>query len=249
MLRVRSLRAGYGGVEVLHGVSLHVDAGEIVTIVGANGAGKSTLLNAVAGVVRPSGGAVAFASADLTAAEPHALVEAGCVLVPEGRQIVPDLTVHDNLLLGGYRRLRRGSWTPRGRRAAAQEIAAVCELFPVLGRRREQRAGTLSGGEQQMLALGRALMGRPRLLMLDEPSIGLAPLVVKEIFTAISGLRSRGATVLLVEQNARAALAISDRGYVMETGRIMLEGTARELAANHDVRRAYLGKEYRRIND
>ncbi len=244
MLSVRSLKARYGAVEVLHGVSLHVDAGEIVTIVGANGAGKSTLLNAVAGVVRPADGSVSFGAEDRTAAEPEAMVKAGCVLVPEGRQIFPDLTVHDNLLLGGYLRWRR-----EGTRAAGEAIRRVCEMFPVLAGRREQRAGTLSGGEQQMVALGRALMARPRLLMLDEPSIGLAPLVVKEIFSAIALLRGSGTTILLVEQNARAALAIADRGYVMETGRIMLEGTGQELAANHDVRRAYLGKEYRRIND
>jgi branched-chain amino acid transport system ATP-binding protein len=244
MLRLASVTAGYGSVEVLHGVSLHVDRGEIVTIVGANGAGKSTLLNAVAGVVRPAAGRVSFDSAEITAAQPEIVVGTGCVLVPEGRQIFPDLSVQDNLLLGGYLRWRR-----EGRRAAADEIRRVCELFPVLAGRREQRAGTLSGGEQQMVALGRALMARPRLLMLDEPSIGLAPLVVKEIFAVISRLRGSGTTILLVEQNARAALAIADRGYVMETGRIMLEGTAQELSANHDVRRAYLGKEYRRIND
>jgi len=244
MLRIRSLCASYGKVDVLHGVSLHVDPGEIVTIVGANGAGKSTLLNAVAGVVRPTEGSVAFESRGITASDPEAVVAAGCVLVPEGRQIFPDLSVHDNLLLGGYLRWRR-----EGRRAAAAEIRGICELFPVLAERREQRAGTLSGGEQQMVALGRALMARPRLLMMDEPSIGLAPLVVKEIFAVISRLRGRGTTILLVEQNARAALAIADRGYVMETGRIMLEGTARELMANHDVRRAYLGKEYRRIEE
>jgi len=244
MLRIRSLCASYGKVDVLHGVSLHVDPGEIVTIVGANGAGKSTLLNAVAGVVRPTEGSVAFESRGITASDPEAVVAAGCVLVPEGRQIFPDLSVHDNLLLGGYLRWRR-----EGRRAAAAEIRGICELFPVLAERREQRAGTLSGGEQQMVALGRALMARPRLLMMDEPSIGLAPLVVKEIFAVISRLRGRGTTILLVEQNARAALAIADRGYVMETGRIMLEGTARELMANHDVRRAYLGKEYRRIDE
>ncbi len=244
MLRIRSLRASYGNVEVLHGVSLHVDPGEIVTILGANGAGKSTLLNAVAGVVRPSGGRAAFDSRDLTAAQPETVVAAGCVLVPEGRHVFPDLTVHDNLLLGGYLRWRR-----EGRRAAAAEVRRICELFPVLAGRREQRAGTLSGGEQQMVALGRALMARPRLLMLDEPSLGLAPLVVREIFGALSRLRDAGTTILLVEQNARAALAMADRGYVMETGRIMLEGTAQELMANHDVRRAYLGKEYRRIND
>jgi len=244
MLSTRSLRASYGTVEVLHGVSLHVARGEIVTIIGANGAGKSTLLNALAGVVRPSAGSVAFDSREIVAADPERVVALGCVLVPEGRQIFADLTVQDNLLLGAYLRWRRG-----GRRAAAEDLADTCELFPVLADRRGQRAGTLSGGEQQMLALGRALMARPRLLMLDEPSIGLAPMVVREIFGVIRRLRDRGATVLLVEQNAHAALSIADRGYVMETGRIMLEGTAAELAANHDVRRAYLGKEYRRIDD
>src|SRR5208282_4792125 len=244
MLRLESLHAGYGGVEVLHGVSLHVDSGEIVTIVGANGAGKSTLLNAIAGVVRPSEGVVRFQSSDIAGMRAESVAAAGCVLVPEGRQIFPDLTVHENLLLGGYVRWRR-----RGMGDSTQEIDEICRLFPILAKRRRQHAGTLSGGEQQMLALGRALMARPRLLMLDEPSIGLAPLVVREIFTVIAQLRSRGTTILLVEQNARAALGIADRGYVMETGRIMLEGTAEELHDNHDVRRAYLGKEYRRIND
>jgi len=244
MLRTRSLCAGYAGVEALHAVSLHVDAGEIVTIIGANGAGKSTLLNALAGAVRPSAGSITFESSEITDAGPERIVSRGCVLVPEGRQIFPDLTVRDNLLLGAYLRWRR-----EGRRAAAADLGGTFELFPVLAERREQRAGTLSGGEQQMLALGRALMARPRLLMLDEPSIGLAPLVVREIFGVIRRLRDRGATVLLVEQNAHAALSIADRGYVMETGRIMLEGTATELATNHDVRRAYLGKEYRHIDD
>jgi branched-chain amino acid transport system ATP-binding protein len=166
------------------------------------------------------------------------------VLVPEGRQIFPDLSVHENLLLGGYLRWRR-----HGARAATAEIDEICRLFPILTKRRGQHAGTLSGGEQQMLALGRALMARPRLLMLDEPSIGLAPLVVREIFDVIAKLRERGTTILIVEQNARAALSIADRGYVMETGRVMLEGTVEDLHDNHDVRRAYLGKEYRRIND
>jgi branched-chain amino acid transport system ATP-binding protein len=244
MLRLSSLRAGYGNLEVLHGVSLHVDAGEIVTIVGANGAGKSTLLNAIAGVVRPTEGAVTFESNNLSRRPTEMVVSAGCVLVPEGRQIFPDLSVHENLLLGGYLLQRR-----RGKKPAAAEMARVCRHFPVLEKRRLQRAGTLSGGEQQMLALGRALMACPRLLMLDEPSIGLAPLVVREIFDVISALRKAGTTILLVEQNARAALSIADRGYVMETGRIMLEGTTAELHDNRDVRRAYLGKEYRRIND
>jgi branched-chain amino acid transport system ATP-binding protein len=244
MLRLASVHAGYGRLEVLHGVSLHVDRGEIVTIVGANGAGKSTLLNAIAGVVKPTDGAVSFESRDISRCAAENVASRGCVLVPEGRQIFPDLSVHENLLLGGYLRWRR-----HGKKAAAEDMEEICRLFPVLARRRRQHAGTLSGGEQQMLALGRALMTGPRLLMLDEPSIGLAPLVVREIFGVIAKLRERGTTILLVEQNARAALSIADRGYVMETGRIMLEGTAEDLHDNHDVRRAYLGKEYRRIND
>ncbi len=244
MLRIRNLRAGYDSVEVLHGVSLHVDPGEIVTVVGANGAGKSTLLSAVAGTIAPRGGEVAFAGSDITGAPAETAVSRGCVLVPEGRQIFGDLTVAENLLLGAYLRCRKS-----GRREVAGDIRKVCELFPILADRRNQQAGTLSGGEQQMLALGRALMTRPALLMLDEPSIGLAPLVVREIFEVIVRLRREGTTILLVEQNARAALSISDRGYVMETGRIMLEGTAGELASNHDVRRSYLGREYRRIDE
>lgn len=244
MLRVRNLRAGYGSIEVLRGVSLHVDKGEIVTIIGANGAGKSTLLAALSGVVRPSAGSVSFAGADTTGLAPEAIVGRGCALVPEGRLIFGELTVHENLLLGAYLRVRR-----EGRRAVERDIGEICGLFPILAARRGQAAGTLSGGEQQMLAIGRALMARPALLMLDEPSIGLAPLVVKGIFETIVGLRAQGKTILLVEQNVRSALSIADRGYVMETGRIMLEGTSAELAGNHDVRRAYLGKEYRRIDD
>jgi branched-chain amino acid transport system ATP-binding protein len=244
MLRVRNLRAGYGNVEVLHGVSLHVDEGEIVTIVGANGAGKSTLLSSLAGIVAPMAGIALFDGARINALPAEAVVARGCVLVPEGRQIFADLTVAENLLLGGYLRCRRG-----GRRALDQDLQRVGELFPILEHRDAQQAGTLSGGEQQMLALGRALMARPALLMLDEPSIGLAPLVVREILDVIVRLRREGTTILLVEQNARAALSISDRGYVMETGRIMLEGTAQELSANHDVRRSYLGREYRRIEE
>jgi branched-chain amino acid transport system ATP-binding protein len=244
MLRVRNLRAGYGSVEVLHGVSLHVSAGEIVTIVGANGAGKSTLLNAVAGIVRPSAGAVSFKGDEVTGLAAESIAARGCVLVPEGRQIFADLSVQDNLLLGAYLRFRR-----KGRKAVEREIDGICALFPILAKRRDQLAGTLSGGEQQMLALGRALMGKPAMLMLDEPSMGLAPLVVRGILEVIVELRKQGKTILLVEQNARAALSIADRGYVMETGRILLEGTAEELSGNRDVQRAYLGKEYRRIND
>jgi len=244
MLRVRSLRAGYGGVEVLKGVSLHVDPGEIVAIVGANGAGKSTLLNAVAGLMKPWSGSVALGGREIAGSTAEAVAARGCVLVPEGRQIFPGLSVRDNLLLGGWLRVRR-----EGRRAVERDIGAMEALFPVLAERRLQAAGTLSGGEQQMLAIARALMGRPSLLLLDEPSIGLAPLVVKSIFAAVAGLRNEGRTIMLVEQNARAALAVADRGYVMETGQVVLEGTAAELSANRDVQRAYLGKEYRRIEE
>ena len=244
MFRVRNVRAGYDGLEILHGVSLHVDAGEIVTIIGANGAGKSTLLNALAGVVRPFSGSALFAGAEIAGMPAESVAARGCLLVPEGRQIFGDLTVWENLLLGAYLRARRD-----GRRKIEKDIEDICGLFPILAERRDQAAGTLSGGEQQMLALGRALMAKPSLLMLDEPSIGLAPLVVREIFRVIVTLRKQGATVLLVEQNARAALSIADRGYVMETGRIMVEGSAEELAGNHDVRRAYLGREYRSIDE
>jgi len=244
MLRVRSLRAGYGGVEVLKGVSLHVDPGEIVAIVGANGAGKSTLLNAVAGLMKPWSGSVLLGGREIAGEAAEAVAGRGCVLVPEGRLIFPGLSVHDNLLLGGWLRVRSS-----GRRAVEREIGAMEALFPVLAERRMQAAGTLSGGEQQMLAIARALMGRPSLLLLDEPSIGLAPLVVRSIFAVVAGLRNEGRTIMLVEQNARAALAVADRGYVMETGQVVLEGTAAELSANRDVQRAYLGKEYRRIEE
>lgn len=244
MLRVRSLRAGYGAVEVLKGVSLHVDPGELVAIVGANGAGKSTLLAAVAGLVRPWSGSVALGGAEIAGEAAETVAGRGCVLVPEGRQLFPGLSVRDNLLLGGWLRVRR-----EGRRAVERDIGAMESLFPVLAERRHQAAGTLSGGEQQMLAIARALMSRPSLLLLDEPSIGLAPLVVKTIFATVAGLRNEGRTIMLVEQNARAALAVADRGYVMETGQVVLEGTAAELAANRDVQRAYLGKEYRRIEE
>jgi len=244
MLRVRNLRAGYGGVEVLKGVSLHVDAGEIVAIVGANGAGKSTLMAALAGLLRPQAGNVLFEGREIGGKPAHLVAARGCVLVPEGRQAFPDMSVRENLVLGGYLRARRGERT-----AVREDLGAMLGMFPILGRRLDQAAGTLSGGEQQMLAIARALMARPRLLMLDEPSLGLAPLVVKGIFATIVGLRKAGNTMLLVEQNARLALSVADRGYVMETGRILLSGPAEDLARNRDVQRAYLGKEYRRIDD
>jgi branched-chain amino acid transport system ATP-binding protein len=244
MLRVQNLHAGYGRVEVLSGVSLHVDPGEIVTLIGANGAGKSTLLNAISGIVKPWSGSIAFQKTEITALQAEAIAEKGCILVPEGRQIFADMSVHENLLLGAYLRLRS-----RARRQVEEDLQDIFRLFPILLKRLGQSAGTLSGGEQQMLALGRALMGKPRILMLDEPSIGLAPLVVRSIMEVIVALRERGTTILLVEQNARAALSIADRGYVMETGRIVLEASARELSDNRDVQRAYLGKEYTRINE
>ena len=236
MLRVRNLRAGYDGLEVLHGVSLHVDAGEIVTIIGANGAGKSTLLNAVAGIVRPSSGSAAFASADITFLPAETVASRGCVLVPEGRQIFAELSVRENLLLGAYLRTRRD-----GRRRVERDIEEICALFPVLGERRGQTAGTLSGGEQQMLALGRALMAKPRLLLLDEPSLGLAPLIVREIFHIVVGLRELGVSILLVEQNARAALETADFGYVLETGSVVHSGPAASLAHDPRVIASYLG--------
>jgi branched-chain amino acid transport system ATP-binding protein len=244
MLSVRSLDAGYGKLRVLHGVSLHVGAGEIVTIIGANGAGKTTLLSAVAGVHRPQAGRIEFEGTEVAGQGAETMVRMGCVLVPEGRQVFAPLTVRENLNLGAYARRRRD-----GPAAVAATLETVFKLFPRLLERQKQLAGTLSGGEQQMLAMGRALMAGPKLLMLDEPSMGLAPLVVKDIFAAIVQLRAAGNTILLVEQNARAALAIADRGYVIETGRIVLEETATQLLGNKEVQRAYLGKEYERIDE
>jgi branched-chain amino acid transport system ATP-binding protein len=238
MLRLRNLDAGYGPLTVLRRVSLHVNPGEIVTIVGANGAGKTTLLKTIAGLVRGRGGEIAFDGADVTTLPTERIVALGCSLVPEGRQVFAPMPVRENLLLGAHVQLRRGR-----RREVAQDLERVYGLFPILRTREHQLAGTLSGGEQQMLAIGRALMARPRLMMLDEPSMGLAPLVVKDIFAIIQRIRAEGTTVLLVEQNARSALRIANRGYVLETGRIVLQGTAEELLANRDVQRAYLGSD------
>jgi len=239
LLRIRNLNSGYGKLRVLKNVSLHVDKGEIVTMIGANGAGKTTLLHTIAGLLRRMDGRMEFLGEVLPPAfEPGRLVAAGCVLVPEGRQVFAPMSVEENLVLGGYVLERR-----HGRRALQEELEHQYELFPVLRQRRRQLAGTLSGGEQQMLAMARALMSRPRLVMMDEPSTGLAPLVVRDIFRIIVRLRAEGNTVLLVEQNARAALTIADRGYVLETGKIILQGPAEDLLANRDVQRAYLGRE------
>ena len=238
MLKVRNLDAGYGKLRVLKNISLHVDKGEIVTMIGANGAGKTTLLGAVIGLVRAGSGEIFFRNQDCTKKEARWIVAAGCVLVPEGRQVFATMSVEENLILGGYV-LQKAE----GKRAVDKELSHQYELFPVLRERSRQLAGTLSGGEQQMLAMGRALMSRPRLVMMDEPSTGLAPLVVRDIFRVIARLRDEGSTVLLVEQNARAALAIADRGYVLETGKIIVQGPAEDLLANRDVQRAYLGRE------
>jgi branched-chain amino acid transport system ATP-binding protein len=230
MLEVRDVVTRYGAVEALRGVSLDVREGELVCLLGANGAGKSTLLKSIVGLLAPARGRIVFEGADITGRAPDAILRAGIALVPERRRVFGALTVRDNLLLGGYA-LRR----------AEAGLPEVERLFPVLRARARQLAGTLSGGEQQMLAIGRALMGRPRLLLCDEPSLGLAPLVTQEIIKLLAELPARGTTVLLVEQNARLALRIAKRGYVLETGTITLEGPARELLENEELKAAYLG--------
>jgi branched-chain amino acid transport system ATP-binding protein len=236
VLRLRNVDAGYGALTVLRRVSLHVSPGEIVTLVGANGAGKTTLLRTIAGLVRARGGEVAFDGHGIGRLATEKIVALGCSLVPEGRQVFAPMPVRENLLLGAHVQYARGR-----RHEVAADLERVYGLFPILETRQHQLAGTLSGGEQQMLAIGRALMARPKLMMLDEPSMGLAPLVVKDIFAIVKRISEEGTTVLLVEQNARSALRIASRGYVLETGRIVLQGTAEELLANRDVQRAYLG--------
>ncbi len=239
MLKVKNLQVYYGMIHALRSVSLHVKEKEIVALIGANGAGKTTLLAAVSGVVRAASGEVVLDGKGITKERPDRIVREGIAHVPEGRHIFKPLSVEDNLLLGSYHRYSLGK-----RAAIRQEIDGIFSLFPVLAERRKQVAGTLSGGEQQMLAIGRALLSSPKVLLLDEPSMGLAPKVVKEIFGHISTLRAeRGMTILLVEQNARGALAIADRGYVLETGRVVLQGPSEDLLANRDVQRAYLGRE------
>lgn len=255
MLRILNLEAGYGKLRVLKGVSLHVAPGEIVTLLGPNGAGKTTLLLTVAGILRARAGRIHLAQREVQALPAERIVALGCSLVPEGRQVFGTLTVRENLLLGAYLRLRApvsardpvGKRRDRDSHGVTGDMERIYGLFPILKSRKAQLAGTLSGGEQQMLALGRALMARPALLLLDEPSLGLAPLLVRDILEKVASLRAGGMSVLLVEQNVRSALQIADRGYVLETGSIVLEGNARELLENRDVQRAYLGKEYRRI--
>jgi branched-chain amino acid transport system ATP-binding protein len=248
MLKIRNLESGYGKLRVLKNVSLHVNQGEIVGIIGANGAGKTTLLNTISGVTRAWAGEMLFKNTPLRGIPAHQVVARGCALVPEGRQVFAPMSVEENLLLGAYTQLRQRARLRSGN-VVQEEIQQVYALFPILQQRRQQLAGTLSGGEQQMLAIGRALMSKPDFIMLDEPSMGLAPLIVKEIFATIKKLRDDGRTILIVEQNSKAVLGIADRGYVMETGSLVLQGTAQELLNNTDVQRAYLGKEYQQIND
>jgi branched-chain amino acid transport system ATP-binding protein len=233
VLRLEGVRASYGPVEALRGVDLEVRAGELVCVLGANGAGKSTTLRVISGLVRPTAGRVIFEDRALTGAEPATVLAAGIAHCPEGRRVFPYLSVEENLAMGAYVR-RDGD-------GIAQDLDRMYAHFPILGQRRRQAAGTLSGGEQQMLAIGRALMARPRLVLFDEPSLGLAPTVVETTFAIIAEIRRQGTTVLMVEQNAYLALQMADRGYVMETGRIVLSGAARDLMADASVRRAYLG--------
>jgi branched-chain amino acid transport system ATP-binding protein len=231
MLEVSKLSSAYGRIAVLHDVSLSISKGQIVTLIGANGAGKTTLLRTLSGVQPMTGGNLMFEGQDISRSSAHARVEAGIIQVPEGRQVFKTMSVEDNLRLGAFR--RRGN--PAG------DMERIYTLFPILKDKRLQAAGGLSGGQQQMLAVGRAMMGNPRLLLLDEPSMGLAPVIVAQIFDVIRKLRQDGVTIFLVEQNASAALAIADHAYVMETGRMTMSGSGRDLAADENVRKAYLG--------
>jgi branched-chain amino acid transport system ATP-binding protein len=232
LLRLENVSAAYGAVRALQDVSLEVGPNEVVTLIGANGAGKSTCLKVITGLLFPTAGKVWLEQRDISVVPAHARVSQGLAMAPEGRQVFPRMTVEENLQMGAYARKDAG---------IAEDLDKVFTLFPKLKERVKQLAGTLSGGEQQMLAIGRALMSRPRLLLLDEPSLGLAPLIVKQIFEIIGDIRNMGLAVLLVEQNARQALGVADRGYVFEVGKIVLSGPASELANNPEVQKAYLG--------
>ncbi len=235
MLEVLNLKVSYGAIKALDGISFGVPRGRIVALLGANGSGKTTTLRAITGLAAPEGGRIVFEGRELKGRPTHEIIRAGIALAPEGRRIFANLTVYDNLLLGAYFR--------RDQPALERDLGLIYDTFPRLAERRTQAAGTLSGGEQQMLAVGRALMSQPRLLLLDEPSLGLAPLLVKEVFHIITRLNQRGVTILLVEQNAAAALKIAHYGYVLETGRVVLEGMGAELLANPQLQQAYLGDE------
>ena len=238
MLKIDKVTCHYGGIRALNQVSLEEKEGEIVALIGGNGAGKTTLLNLISGLVKPTAGKVLFRGEDITVLSPEKIVALGIGQVPEGRLLFGPLTVRENLELGAY--VRRGQ---KNRQIVSDDFEYVLNLFPILSKRLNQRAGTLSGGEQQMLAIGRGLLAKPALMLLDEPSLGLAPLIAQEIFEVIEKIKSEGATILLVEQNAQAALKVADRAYVIETGMITLQGNAKDLLENDDVKRAYLGQD------
>lgn len=233
MFEIKNLDVYYGAIHALKDISLRVNKGEIITLIGSNGAGKSTTLKAISGITPAKSGTITFKGEDITKLAPMTIVSKGLVHVPEGRRIFTDMTVRENLQMGGFLR--------KDRLQARNDRREIYELFPILGKRRDQSAGTLSGGEQQMLAIGRALMSKPELLLLDEPSMGLSPLLVDEIFGLIKKINSDGTTILLVEQNANLALSIANRAYILETGRVVMEGDAKELANRDEVKKAYLG--------
>ncbi|PKM95224.1 MAG: ABC transporter ATP-binding protein [Firmicutes bacterium HGW-Firmicutes-1] len=233
MLRVENLNVHYGGIHALRGISLNVEEGKIISLIGANGAGKSTTLRAVMGLEKPSDGKIIYQDQDITGKATKEIVKSNLVLVPEGRRVFTNLTVKENLVLGAYLR--------KNQESIDEDMKWVFDLFPILKNRQQQKAGTMSGGEQQMLAVGRALMTKPKLLMMDEPSLGLAPLIVKNIFEIIKKINQEGVTILLIEQNAKASLEISDYAYVLETGQVFMQGKGLELLNNEEVKKAYLG--------
>lgn len=233
MLEIKDLHVHYGVIEALKGISLEVNEGEIVALIGANGAGKTTMMQSISGIVKKSGGEINFLNESIMKANPKHIVEMGLTQVPEGRRIFTGMSVYENLMMGAFLR--------KDKDGIKHDYAKVCEQFPILKERMNQDASTLSGGEQQMLAIGRALMAKPKLLLLDEPSMGLAPILVKEIFNIIEEINKSGTTVLLVEQNAKMALSIAHRAYVLETGKVVMSGTGEELAKSPDVQKAYLG--------
>ncbi|MDF9812584.1 ABC transporter ATP-binding protein [Streptomyces sp. SPB162] len=235
LLEVEDLRVAYGKIEAVKGISFSVEEGQVVTLIGTNGAGKTTTLRTLSGLIKPLSGKISFGGQSLDKVPAHKIVALGLAHSPEGRHIFPRLTIENNLQLGAYLR--------NDKAAIAQDIKRAYDLFPILGERRKQAAGTLSGGEQQMLAMGRALMSRPKLLMLDEPSMGLSPIMMQKIMHTIAELKSQGTTILLVEQNAQAALSLADQGHVMEIGKIVLKGTGADLLHDESVRKAYLGED------